>query len=434
MMTRGDSRRLSAVEDGGRVAGEGLLVNLSTEDTPVAVSAAVRAERTMARAVAFFRAGGLAELLLAGVLDFGRDPYPALTMGLVVLVFVESGALIVACLRIGAVRPSWAAADVVFSTAALVACALLTAPRDFHTWANFMYPFSLLVSVAIGVAFRRLATGLVLTTILAAAYATTAVLLRGEPAWNVLPNGLTYYPNMVVAWAVTRHLLVNGRETDHSRAEAVEHAGRLAKEMERARHARVLHDRVLQTLETLATGSWLSDPDFRTHIATEATWLRSFIEGSGVAEERDLLVGLQHLVQRNARIGLRVELNSTRLRDAHALRAALGPELVDAVVDATREALANTVKHAGVDTAVVRVGATTDELTVSVLDQGCGFDLELVALGTGIEHSIRSRIAEQGGVVHIDSAPGAGTYVEITVPLSGGRGAFCGRDRPAPHR
>lgn len=409
-------------------------MELRTGDIPVAVSAVARATRTMARAAVFFRIGGLAELLLASTLDFGRYPYPALTLGLVVLVFAESGALVVACLRDGVVRASWAVADALFSTAALVGGALLTAPRDYNTWANFMYPFSLLVAVAVGVAFRRLATGVAVTTLMAAAYATTAIVVHGDPVWNVLPNGLTYYPNLIVAWAVTRHLLVNGHETDRSRADAVEQAGRLATEMERVRHARVLHDRVLQTLETLATGSWVSDKDFRTHIATEATWLRAFVEGADIAEERDLLVGLQRLVQRNARVGLRVELNSTRLRDARTLRAALPPELVDAVVDATQEALTNTAKHAGVDTAVVRVGTTTEELTVSVLDQGRGFEPESVSHGTGIERSIRSRIAEQGGVVRVESAPGAGTYVEITVPLPGGRGAFYGHDRPAPDR
>jgi signal transduction histidine kinase len=258
------------------------------------------------------------------------------------------------------------------------------------------------------------------TTVLVAAYVAAAVLLHGDPVWNVLPNGLTYYANMVVAWAVTRQLLASGREADRSRAEAVQQAGMLAKEMERARHARVLHDRVLQTLETLAQGGWVADADFRAHIGTEAAWLRAFVEGGAEGsdtEERDLLAALQRLVRRNARLGLRVELNSTQLRDAHALRAALRPELVDAVVDATQEALTNTAKHAGVDTAVVRAGATAVELTVTVLDQGCGFDPLSVTRGTGIERSIRSRITELGGSVRVDSAVGSGTYVEITVPL-----------------
>lgn len=386
---------------------------------PEADSAVVRAQRSMARAMLFFRIGGLAEIMLAGSLDFTRYPHPAPTTGLITLVFAESVVLIGACLRAGTVRAGWIGADVGFCAAALVVCAALTAPHDYNTWVNFMYPFSIIIALGVGAAFRRLPAAVAVTMVLVAAYIGSATLLHGDPVWNVLPNGLTYYANMVVAWAVTRQLLASGGEADLSRADAVLQAGRLAREREQARHARVLHDRVLQTLETLATGGWVADPDFRAHIATEATWLRSFVEGADVTDAPDLLTGLQRLVRRNARMGMRVELNSTQLRDAQQLRGALSPEVVDAVVDATQEALTNTAKHAGVRTAVVRAGATARELTVSVLDQGCGFDPALVCRGTGIERSIRSRISEQGGFVRIDSAVGAGTYVEITVPLAG---------------
>lgn len=380
-------------------------------------SAVARAERAMARALLFFRVGGLVEILLAAVLDVGRYPHPVPTIGLMALVVVEGALLVGACLRIGRVRTDWVTADVVFCTAGLVACAALTAPSDYNTWANFMYPFTIITAFGIGAGFRRLPAAAAVTAVLAAGYVLSATLLHGDPVWNVLPNGLTYFANMVVAWAVARHLLAGGRETDASRADAVAKAGELAKEMERARHARILHDRVLQTLETLARGRWVTDVDFRAHIASEADWLRALVEGTDVARESDLLTALQRLVRRNASTGLRVEMNSTQLRDAHAWRAALRPDIVDAVADATQEALTNVTKHAGVDAAVVRIGATAGELTVSVLDQGCGFDPGLACGGTGIERSIRSRITEQGGSVRIDSAPGAGTYVEIVMPL-----------------
>jgi signal transduction histidine kinase len=235
--------------------------------------------------------------------------------------------------------------------------------------------------------------------------------------WNALPNAATYYANVIVAWPVARYLLASGCEIDRNRAYAVHQAGELAKEMERARHARILHDRVLQTLEALARGNWVADPEFRAHIAAEAVWLRALVEGVDPGQDWDLLTALQRLVQRNARTGLRVELNGSRLRDAPQLRAALRPDFVDAVADATQEALTNVAKHAGVDTAVVRADVTERELTVTILDQGRGFDPESVSRGTGLARSIRARIAEHGGCVRIDSALGAGTYVEISVPL-----------------
>ncbi len=380
-------------------------------------TAIARAQLTMTRAIVFFRIAGLAEALLAVSLDITRYPHPAPTMTLLALVVVESAVLIAVCLRARSLGPRWITADLLFSTAALIACAALTAPRDYNTWANFMYPYTILVALGVGAAARRPLAATAITTVLVAAYVASAVVFHGDPVWNVLPNGLTYYANMLVAWAVTRQLLTSGREADESRAEAVDKAGELAREIERARHARALHDRVLQTLETLAQGRWVTDADFRAHIATEAAWLRAFVEGADTTEERDLLAALQRLVQRNARLGLRVELNGTQLRDAQALRATLPSTTVDALVDATQEALTNAAKHAGVDTAVVRAAATATELTLSVLDQGTGFDPARVCRGTGIQRSIRSRIEEVGGTVRIDSSAGTGTYVEITVPV-----------------
>jgi signal transduction histidine kinase len=375
-----------------------------------------RAQRALARAMLFFRLGGIGEILLSGGVDFGRYPHPVLSSGLIALVVVESGVLVGACLRTGAVRARWIIADVLFCTAGLFASAVLTAPRDYNTWANFMYPFTVITSVGIGMVFRRFWNAALVTSVQVAGYVVTAVLIHGDPVWVALPNGLTYYANMVVAWPVARYLLASGRETDRIRADAVRKAEELAVERERARHARILHDRVLQTLETLAGGEWVADGDFRAHIAGEAAWLRALVEGVDPTRDRDLLTALQRLVQRNARTGLRVELNGSQLRDARDLRAALSPELVDAVVDATQEALTNVAKHAGVDTAVVRAGLNAHDLTVSVLDQGRGFDPDQVCRGTGIERSIRTRIAEQGGCVRIDSTVGAGTYVEISVP------------------
>lgn len=149
----------------------------------------------------------------------------------------------------------------------------------------------------------------------------------------------------------------------------------------------------------------------------EAAWLRAHVEGIDPGRERDLLAALQRLVQHAAGIGLRVELNVSRLRDDGRWRTALRPEVVDAVTDATREALTNAAKHAGVDCAIVRAAATGSALTISVLDHGCGFDPTTARHGIGLDRSIRARIAELGGYARIESTPDAGTYIELVVPI-----------------
>jgi signal transduction histidine kinase len=126
-------------------------------------------------------------------------------------------------------------------------------------------------------------------------------------------------------------------------------------------------------------------------------------------------------VQRKTSTGLHVEFNSTQLRDAVQLRVSLPAAAVEALADATGEALTNVAKHAGVDTATVRTTVTGHELVVSILDQGCGFDPADVSQGIGLVHSIVDRTAGVDGTARIDSAPGSGTYVELMVRVPGDR-------------
>jgi signal transduction histidine kinase len=179
----------------------------------------------------------------------------------------------------------------------------------------------------------------------------------------------------------------------------------------------MLHDRVLQTLETLARGEWSPDADLRAHLATEAAWLRALVEGHPLDQPADLLTALQTVIQNRVRTGLRVEFNSTQLREAAQLRSTLPAGLVTALADATGEALTNVAKHSGLDAATVRATLTEHEVVISILDQGCGFDPQTVHHGIGLTRSITHRIAEVNGVTRIDSTPGAGTYVELTVGL-----------------
>lgn len=87
-------------------------------------------------------------------------------------------------------------------------------------------------------------------------------------------------------------------------------------------------------------------------------------------------------------------------------------------VEAAREALVNAGKHAQVDTVDVFCEVLAGELTLFVRDRGVGFDPAAVAADRhGIRDSIRQRMERAGGVARLDSQPGAGTEVELTVAL-----------------
>jgi signal transduction histidine kinase len=381
------------------------------------LTAAGRVERVLVWAVGFFRVGGLVQIWIAVALTATASaawwPYTVLAAA----VTAESAALVTANFRRGALHPGWLTADAVFCAVGLPTGAALAAPGYGHSWAFFMYPFTLITSLGIGMTYRRPATVAAMTAVLAGAYCAAAMTILRDPAWNVTPNTVSYFANTTVAWAVARQLRGTALDADDSNARAITQADELARERERARHARMLHDRVLQTLETLARSDWVGDTDMRAHIATEAAWLRALVEGVPVDEPDDLLTALQAVVERQTHTGLRIEFNSTQLKDAMRARVGLPGRTVEALADATHEALTNVAKHAGVDTATVRATVADQEIVISVLDHGCGFDPATAHRGIGLDTSIHRRMNEVGGAARIDSAPGGGTYLELVMPI-----------------
>jgi signal transduction histidine kinase len=63
-----------------------------------------------------------------------------------------------------------------------------------------------------------------------------------------------------------------------------------------------------------------------------------------------------------------------------------------------------------------------NKLNVSVKDNGTGFDITRIEAVAGTDHgfglfSIRERLKSFGGEMAIQSVPGEGTMVTLTVPL-----------------
>ena len=53
-------------------------------------------------------------------------------------------------------------------------------------------------------------------------------------------------------------------------------------------------------------------------------------------------------------------------------------------------------------------------------DNGTGFDPSSTVEGVGLTSSVRGRLSEVGGTVQIESAPGRGTEILLTIPYSSG--------------
>ncbi len=81
-----------------------------------------------------------------------------------------------------------------------------------------------------------------------------------------------------------------------------------------------------------------------------------------------------------------------------------------------QEALYNVVKHAHTDSARVAIKTRPDDITVTIRDEGDGFDNAAPRPGHLGLASMAERAAGLGGFVSIESQPGEGTTVTVSVP------------------
>ena len=98
--------------------------------------------------------------------------------------------------------------------------------------------------------------------------------------------------------------------------------------------------------------------------------------------------------------------------------AALTSPVATAVYFAVSEALTNAARHAGDGaTATVQLDVGAQALSAVVTDDGCGGADPSAAGSTGLA-GMAQRLESVGGRLTIDSAPGAGTRLTITAPLT----------------
>lgn len=200
---------------------------------------------------------------------------------------------------------------------------------------------------------------------------------------------------------------------------------------ERNRLARDLHDAVTQTLfsATLIAEAlpilWERRPEEGRRRLQE---LRELTRGA-LAEMRTLLLELRPVALVEAAMGdlLRqlTEAVTGRARLPVTLSVSGGeqplpPELQVTLYRIVQEALNNIVKHANATQVWVTYQAGSHGGSLSIRDDGCGFDPSRIPpehLGLGI---MRERAANLGLELHLHSRPGAGTEITITWHASPG--------------
>jgi signal transduction histidine kinase len=194
-----------------------------------------------------------------------------------------------------------------------------------------------------------------------------------------------------------------------------------ARQAERARIARELHDSISQhlfSLSMLAAGMRRAAPD---RLRRDAEWME-YTATRAMREMQALLlelrpvaledVGLGPAIEElcrayEARLGLRVD---TRLEEV-----SLGLSTEHAVLRLVQEALSNAIKHAEPELVEVRLLREAGAVRVEIHDDGVGFDPSAVAGSHGMGlRLMRERAEELGGTFDLRTSPGQGTMVGAT--------------------
>lgn len=134
-------------------------------------------------------------------------------------------------------------------------------------------------------------------------------------------------------------------------------------------------------------------------------------------DDLGLLPAILWLVERYAgQGGLRVDF------EQKGLERRFPAPVETAAYRVVQEALTNAARHADVADVRLRLRAGTRALRIEIRDEGRGFDPEATpaaGAASGLA-GMRERVALLGGRLAVSSGPGAGTIVEVEIPLRGG--------------
>ena len=97
----------------------------------------------------------------------------------------------------------------------------------------------------------------------------------------------------------------------------------------------------------------------------------------------------------------------------------LGEAIDTTVYRVTQEALSNVIRHAGARNTRVDLTSTRFELGLCVQDDGRGFDASTLTRGLGLLGATE-RAAALGGQLLALGTPGAGTRIQMRLPLQRG--------------
>jgi signal transduction histidine kinase len=270
----------------------------------------------------------------------------------------------------------------------------------------------LLAIVPVGVLFGLLASRRLVRRVRRLEEATLAV-ADGDYTVRLPSNGRDEVGRLEANFTAMTRQLSSALAAERQRATSD------ARAAERARLAREIHDAISQHLfglRMIAAGMRRADPGNQQASAIEriseealrdmqallAELRPDSLDGAGLASAL-----LEICAAYQDRLGVAVDASVDDVTVPAAVEHAL--------LRITQEACANAVRHGGARSLAVSLTRQDGHVELAIRDGGSGFYPAAPQTGSGLAH-IRDRVAELGGTVDIDSAPGRGAALTIRLP------------------
>ena len=231
---------------------------------------------------------------------------------------------------------------------------------------------------------------------------------------------------LAMAIFVTRSLEIFQVETDQF-IEEMDRARILS--LDRERIGRDLHDGIIQSI--YAAGLNLEDAQHHLSEQPEVAGqriqtvmdmlnqsisdIRHYIFDLQAAEQaRELESVLEELVSNmrlNTMLNVELEVSGQRCWN-------LNPEQTANVIQIVREALSNIVQHSSARHATVQLRYVSDQMQLTIMDDGKGIPQEIFLTAESYGHGIgnmQDRAKLMGGTLTLESEPGQGVTLQLTV-------------------
>lgn len=206
-----------------------------------------------------------------------------------------------------------------------------------------------------------------------------------------------------------------------------------AQEAERQRIARELHDATGQSLTAIALGLRGVENmlDNNLAVAVEQIGELETFTTQALGELQRIIADLRPSQLDDLGLVAALQWYIQEFEKRYAIptgfvvnnnQARLPPEYETVLFRIIQEGLTNVAKHAKASQATVKLEIYPSQVCVTIMDNGRGFDPEQM-LGEGKRAGwgllgIRERVSLLGGAYEIDSEPGGGASIRVTIPLS----------------